>query len=133
VLLFMYAPIIILIVFSFNASKSRAVWTGFTLSWYNQLFHDPSILRALYNTITIAVLSSLIASVIGSAAAIGIDAMHGWLKRVSGTITNIPVVSPDIVTGVSLMILYIYCFKFFPSLKLGYGTLLLSHVAFNTS
>ncbi|MDR1559728.1 MAG: ABC transporter permease [Clostridiales bacterium] len=132
-LLFMYAPIAILIVYSFNASKSRANWTGFTFDWYIALFNDPEISKALYNTLTIAVLSSAISAVIGTAAAVGIDAMRGFKKTLVMAVTNIPVVNPDIVTGVSLMILYIAVFRFFPSLKLGYGTLLLSHVAFNTS
>ncbi|MDR3240330.1 MAG: ABC transporter permease [Clostridiales bacterium] len=132
-LLFMYAPILILIAFSFNASKSRANWTGFTLRWYWEMFLDPSILKALYNTLTIAILSSCAATLLGTAAALGIDAMRGAGKKVVMIVTNIPVVNPDIVTGVSLMILYIFIFKFFPSMKLGYATLLLSHIAFNTS
>ncbi|MDR2749585.1 MAG: ABC transporter permease [Clostridiales bacterium] len=129
----MYAPIIILIVFSFNASKSRANWGGFTLSWYVELAKDPTILKALYNTLTIAALSSAIAVVIGTTAAVGIDAMRGFMKKAALAVTNIPVINPDIVTGVSLMVLFIYVLKFIPGLKLGYFTLLLSHVAFNTS
>ncbi|MDR1533169.1 MAG: ABC transporter permease [Clostridiales bacterium] len=132
-LTFMYAPILILIIFSFNASKSRANWTGFTLNWYVELFRDPSILKALYNTITIALLSSFFATVLGTAAAVGIDALGGKAKRAVMAVTNIPVMNPDIVTGVSLMILFIFVFKFFPAMKLGYVTLLLSHIAFNTS
>ena len=132
-LLFMYAPIAILIIYSFNASKSRAVWTGFTFDWYTALFSDPDIAKALYNTITIAFFSSVIATVIGTTAAVGIDAMRGFKKTAVMGLTNIPVVNPDIVTGVSLMILYIAIFRFFPALKLGYFTMLLSHVAFNTS
>ena len=133
ILLFMYAPIAILIIYSFNASKSRAVWAGFTLDWYIALFQDPDIAKALYNTLTIAFFSSIIATVIGTMAAVGIDAMRGFKKTAVMTVTNIPVVNPDIVTGVSLMILYIAVFRLFPGLKLGYGTMLLSHVAFNTS
>jgi spermidine/putrescine transport system permease protein len=133
ILIFMYAPIIILIVFSFNASKSRANWGGFTLSWYVELAKDPTILKALYNTLTIAALSSAIAVVIGTTAAVGIDAMRGFMKKAALAVTNIPVINPDIVTGVSLMVLFIYVLKFIPGLKLGYFTLLLSHVAFNTS
>ena len=132
-LLFMYAPIAILIVYSFNTSKSRAVWTGFTFDWYIALFNDPDIAKALYNTLTIAFFSSVIAAVIGTTAAVGIDAMRGFMKNIIMGITNIPVVNPDIVTGVSLMILYIAIFRFLPGLKLGYGTMLLSHAAFNTS
>ena len=132
-LAFMYAPIAILIIYSFNASKSRAVWAGFTMDWYVALFSDPDIAKALYNTLTIAFFSSVIATVIGTTAAVGIDAMRGFKKTAIMGVTNIPVVNPDIVTGVSLMILYIAIFRFLPGMKLGYGTMLLSHVAFNTS
>ena len=106
-LLFMYAPIALLIIYSFNASKSRAVWAGFTFDWYIALFKDPDIAKALYNTLTIAFFSSAIATFIGTTAAVGIDAMSGFRKNIIVGITNIPVVNPDIVTGVSLMILYI--------------------------
>ena len=132
-LAFMYAPITILIIYSFNASKSRAVWAGFTLDWYIALVRDPEISKSLYNTLTIAVISSGIAAVIGTAAAVGIDAMKGFKKNLVMAVTKIPVVNPDIVIGVSLMILYIAAFRLFPALKLGYVTLLLSHVSFNTS
>ena len=132
-LFFMYAPIIVLMVFSFNESKSRANWTGFTLKWYVELFRDPNIMRALSTTFTIAVLSALIATVLGTAAAIGIDTMRPFNKKVLMTVTNIPVVNPDIVTGVSLMILYLFMFRFvFSGFELGYTTLLLAHVSFNT-
>ena len=132
-LIFMYAPIAILIVFSFNASRSRANWAGFTFDWYIALFNDPEIARALYNSLTIALLSSVIAAVIGTAAAVGIDAMKGWRKNLVMGATNIPVMNPEIVTGVSLMILFLAAFRLFPGMNLGYGTLLLSHITFNIS
>jgi spermidine/putrescine transport system permease protein len=130
-LLFMYAPIAVLIAYSFNASKSRSVWGGFTLDWYAQLLQDRSIQRALTTTLSLALLSSLLATVIGAAAAVGIHAMRGAFKKTVLAVTNIPVIMPDIVMGLSLLVLYTYLFKFFPAVKLGYGTLLLSHTTFN--
>jgi len=134
ILIFMYAPIAVLIAFSFNESKSRANWTGFTLNWYIELFQDQRILNALSTTFTIALFSTLIAIVLGTAAAIGIHAMRPTPKKAVMGINNIPVVNPDIVMAVSLMILYIFVFRFFVSgLELGYATLLLAHLSFNTS
>jgi len=132
-IVFMYAPIIVLMVFSFNRSKSRANWGGFTLGWYSELFKDPKILSALYTTLSVAVLSALIAAVLGTAAAVGIDSMKSRGRRIMMTVTNIPVVNPDIVMGVSLMLLYIFLFNAFSFLRLqlGYATLLLAHVSFN--
>ncbi|HHW12953.1 MAG TPA: ABC transporter permease [Firmicutes bacterium] len=124
--LFLYAPILILLVFSFNASKARGNWTGFTLKWYLELFQDRQIMKALYHTIIIAVLSSTIATVIGTAAAIGIHNMKKLKKKIVMNITYIPVVNPDIVTGLSLMLLFI-----FTNFRLGFVSLLLSHITFN--
>ncbi|HHW47764.1 MAG TPA: ABC transporter permease [Clostridiaceae bacterium] len=123
---FLYAPIIVLIVFSFNDSKSRGNWSGFTLKWYRQLFHDQQIMSALYYTIIIAVVSSFVATVIGTAAAIGIHNMKKIKKTIVMNITYLPVMNPDIVTGISLMILFIFL-----KLELGFLTLLLSHITFN--
>lgn len=133
VLFFMYAPILVLMIFSFNGSRSRANWTGFTFDWYLELFRDQRILDALSTTFSIALLSSVIAIVMGTAAAIGIDAMRPAAKKTMMTINNIPVVNPDIVMGVSLMILYVFLFRFvFVGVELGYVTLLLAHLSFNT-
>ena len=123
---FLYAPIIVLIIFSFNDSKSRGNWSGFTLKWYRQLFHDQQIMNALYYTIIVAVVSSLVATVIGTAAAIGIHNMNKFKKAVIMNITYLPVMNPDIVTGISLMILFIFL-----RMELGFITLLLSHITFN--
>ena len=124
--LFLYAPILILLVFSFNASKSRGVWAGFTLKWYRELFQDRQIMKALYHTIIIAVLSSTIATVIGTAAAIGIHNMKKLKRKIVMNLTYIPVVNPDIVTGLSLMLLFI-----FTNFRLGFVSLLLAHITFN--
>ncbi|NMA01785.1 MAG: ABC transporter permease [Clostridia bacterium] len=126
VFFFLYAPILILVVFSFNQSKSRANWTGFTLDWYSQLFRDRQILDALYNTITIGVLSAVIATIIGTAAAIGIYNMKKYPRMMLMNVTYLPVLNPDIVTGIALMLLFI-----FMKMPLGYLTLLLAHITFN--
>lgn len=122
---FLYAPIIVLIVFSFNSSKSRGVWTGFTLKWYVELFKDAEVLKALYNTLLIAVSSAIISTVIGTFAAIGIYNMNGLGKKVVLNLNYLPVLNPDIVTAVSLMTL----FRFL-RIEFGFVTMLLSHITF---
>ena len=123
---FLYAPIIVLMIFSFNNSKSRAKWDGFTFKWYAELFRDSEILSSLYYTVIIAVISSLVATVIGTIAAIGIHNMSKVKKNIVMNLTYLPVINPDIVTGISLMILFIYA-----KLNLGFVTLLLAHITFN--
>jgi len=123
---FLYAPVLTLIIFSFNNSKSRANWDGFTLKWYMQLFHDKQIMTSLYYTLIVALLSSLIATVAGTAAAVGIFGMNKRLRTIVMNVTYLPVLNPDIVTGVSLMILFIFI-----NLDLGFLTLLLAHITFN--
>ncbi|MFV0502547.1 MAG: ABC transporter permease [Lachnospirales bacterium] len=130
ILLFLYAPIFILIFFSFNAGKSRAVFSGFTFHWYIKLFNDRNIQNALFNTISIALLAAIIATAIGTFTSIGIFFLSKKKKNIYLGINNIPVVNPDIVTGISLMILYISFFKLIGIGKLGYGTILISHVMF---
>lgn len=126
VLLFLYAPIIVLIVFSFNSSKSRSVWTGFTLHWYKELFRDGDILSSFYYTILIAILSTAISVLVGTFAAIGIYYTRGLQKRVILNLNYIPIVNPDIVTAVSLMTL----FRFL-RIRFGFTTMLLSHITFS--
>lgn len=125
ILLIMYAPVAILMVYSFNDSK-LPIWKGFTLKWYEEIFRDYSIQQAFSNTILIAVVSSIIATLIGTCAAIGIERMTGWKKTLVMNITYIPLLSSEIVTGVSLMLL----FGAF-NLQLGIGTLILSHITFS--
>ena len=107
ILLFLYAPIIILIILSFNGSKSRAKWGGFTLKWYKALFQNQSIMNALYATLIIAILSAFIATIIGTAAAIAINSMKKTPRTIMVAITNIPMLNADIVTGISLMLLFV--------------------------
>jgi len=130
-LFFLYAPIAVLIIYSFNESKSRNNWSGLTLKWYAELFRDSNIMSALVTTLTIAALSAAAATVIGTAAAIGLRYMGGIKKKLLLGLTNIPVVSPDIVIGISLMILFIYSFGLVGAAPLGYHTLLLAHIIFN--
>jgi len=127
----MYAPILVLMVFSFNDSPSRAHWGGFSLRWYQELFRDPNILMALTNTLTIALFSSMIATVIGTIAALGIDTLGRRTKSVVIGVTNLPVFNPEIVTGVSLMLLFLFAIRTAGIGSMGYITLLLAHVSFN--
>ena len=126
IFLFLYAPIVTLMVLSFNASRTRAKWGGFTLKWYVQLFQNQAILDALYNTLLIALLSSLIATVIGTIACIAMNGMKRRTRTVLMGITNIPMLNADIVTGISLMLLFISL-----GIRFGFGTILLSHITFN--
>ena len=130
VFLFLYAPIFVLIVFSFNSSKSRAVWTGFSLDWYRELFQDSAILSALSTTLSVSVLAALIATVAGTFAAIGFYNMRKRWSRPLLTINNIPVINADIATGVSLCLLFVAAGGIL-HFDLGYVTLLIAHITFN--
>ncbi|MEL1136694.1 ABC transporter permease [Desulfitobacterium sp. THU1] len=123
---FLYAPILILMIFSFNDSKSRGNWDGFTVKWYIELFQDGQIASALYYTLVVAIIASLIATVLGTLAAIGINNMHGLPKMMTLNVTYLPMLSPDIVMGISLMLLFI-----FVKINLGFITMLLAHITFN--
>ncbi len=127
IFIFLYAPIIVLAVFSFNESKSRGNWTGFTLKWYVELFHDMDIRSAFYYTILIAITSAVISTLLGTIAAIGINSMKGKMKSIMLNVNYLPVVNPDIVTGISLMILFISF-----NVRFGFKTVLISHIVFNT-
>ena len=126
IFILMYAPIVTLVVLSFNSSKTRAKWGGFTLRWYREMFFDQSIMNALYTTLVIAFLSALIATLIGTAASIGINSMQNKLKTFFVTVTNIPMLNADIVTGISLMLLFIAC-----RFTLSFSTILIAHITFN--
>ncbi len=126
IFLFLYAPIVVLIIFSFNSEKSRAKWGGFSLRWYQELFRDTEIMEALSTTLTVALLSSVIAVLIGTAAAVGIMAMRKRMKKLYMNVTYLPMLNADIVTGVSLLLIFTAL-----GMRLGYMTLLLAHVTFN--
>lgn len=130
VLFFLYVPIFVMIVFSFNTTKSRSVLSGFTLDWYAKLFENELILKSLVNTIIIAVCASVISTILGTLAAIGINHMGKKSKAVILGINNIPIINPEIVTGVSLMLLFVF-FKARMSLNFGFTTLLIAHITFD--
>lgn len=126
ILLFLYAPIVILIALSFNSSKSRSKWGGFTLKWYQELFQNENIMNALYTTLVIAFVSAFVATLLGTAAAIAMNSMKKTPRSILIAITNIPMLNADIVTGISLMLVFV-ALKF----TLGFTSVLLSHITFN--
>ncbi len=130
VLMFLYIPIFVLIVFSFNTTKSRSVMSGFTLDWYIKLFKNEIIISSLINTIIIAVLASIASTILGTAAAIGINNMKKLPKAIVMNITNFPIINPEIVTGVSLMLLFVF-FAARMNLEFGFVTLLIAHITFD--
>lgn len=125
IIAFLYIPIAVLVVLSFNNSRSRVVWGGFTLEWYKTLFHNSDVVAALQNTLTIGFGSALIATVIGVLAAVGIDAMKKRSYSLTLGVGNIPMLNADIVTGIALML------WFSRFTNLGYVSILLAHVTFN--
>lgn len=125
VFLFLYAPIFVLIANSFNQSKSRTVWTGFTLDWYKKLFNNEVILKSLLNTLIVAAIASIISTILGTAAAIGIYKMKKIARSIIINITYIPIMNSEMVTGVSLMLLFVAL-----HIDLGYFTLLCAHITF---
>ena len=128
-MLFLDAPILVLIVFSFNESKSRAFFTGFTFKWYRQLFENELIMTSLFNSLLIALLASAISAVVGTAAAVGISKFGKRARGVIMNVTYLPVLNPEIVTGISMMLLFVY-FKNLFRFKMGFGTVLIAHVTF---
>ncbi len=132
IFLFLYAPIFVLIIFSFNNSTtmSRSVWAGFSMKWYTQLFQDRMILEALRNTLVIALIAAVVSTVLGTAAAIGINGMNRWMKRAVMNVTNLPMVNPEIVTGVSLMLLFVFAARGMGNISLGMLSLILAHITF---
>ncbi len=146
--LFLYAPIFILIIFSFNAGASSSVWKGFSLHWYGELFHNRLILQSIYTTLLVSLLATVVATFAGTFAAIGFHAMRRRPRHILTTVNNIPMMNADIVTGVSLCLLFVAFFAGWHSfavwvnswqslvvlperLTMGFGTLLLAHICFN--
>jgi len=125
-LLFLYAPIFFLIIYSFNSSKTLGNWTGFTFDWYVKLVTNSTIIDAIWVTVSVAVISSIAATVLGTAAAIGIQSMKKRRRSLILGVSQLPMVNPDLVTGVSLMLLFM-----FVGLRNGYVRLLIAHITFN--
>ena len=148
VFVFLYAPIVLLIIFSFNAGNRNTVWQGFSLEWYEKLFRDRPIMQSVYTTLLISLLSTIIATVASTFVAIGFYSMRWHIRDPLMTVNNIPMMNADIVTGVSLCLFFVAFFNFwgdfavwFNSLQgviqlptrltMGFGTLLIAHVCFN--
>lgn len=125
-MIFLYAPILVMIAFSFNNSKSRAHWAGFSLRWYEKLLHNEAILSALFTTLVVALISAIVATILGTAAALGIQAMKKRSRTAVMNITYLPVINPEIVMGVSLMLLFVLF-----HVKFGIMTLIIAHITFN--
>lgn len=125
IFIFLYAPIVTLIVLSFNGSRTRAKWGGFTLKWYSALFQNRDIMQALFNTLLIALIASIVSTIIGTIACIAIMNLKKKSRAIVMGITNIPMINAEIVTGISLMLLFISL-----GLRFGLGTILLSHITF---
>ena len=133
ILIFLYAPIFIMIFFSFNEGKSLSVFSGFSFKWYGALFSDTVVMEALWNTLVLAVVSAAIATVIGTAAAVGISKMKNrYLKASVMSVSNIPMMNPDIVTGISLALLFTFALTALGLTSVfGFWTVLIAHVTFN--
>lgn len=130
IMAFLYLPIVYLIAYSFNDGKT-SVWKGFTWHWYADLFNDPQIMSSLYNTLIIALLAAVISTVLGTAAAIGIYNFKGGVRSAIQNISNFPIINPEIVTGVSLMLLFTFAGTML-GFEMGFWTVLLAHVGFCT-
>lgn len=133
IFLFLFAPLIVIVIYSFNLSNSTSVFTGFSLKWYKELIHNTELINALKNSIILASLSSVIATIIGTAAAVGTHAFKKkWTKSITMSVTNIPMMNPDIVTGISMMLLFVFVGGFISkSSSLNFFTLLIAHITFN--
>ncbi len=132
VMLFLFAPIAILLVFSFNEAKSLSVFSGFSLHWYSELFRDSETLGAVKNTLILAVSAALISTVMGTAAAVGIHRLRNrYLRLALDTATNIPMINPDIITGISLMLMFVFVGRLFgAATSLNFATMLIAHITF---
>lgn len=132
IMLFLYAPIVVMIFFSFNESASTGVFTGFSLRWYKSLLHDSATINALKNTLILAVASAGVATVMGTAAAVGINSYKNkYIKSTVMSVTNLPMMNPEIVTGISMMLLFIVCGNIIGRKEtLGFETMLIAHVTF---
>ena len=133
IFVFLYAPLLIMVLFSFNEANSLSNFTGFSLRWYEELFQSEEVLDVLSNTLILALLSAAIATVIGTAAAVGIEKMRTrWLKTAVNTVSNMPMMNPDIVTGISMALLFAFAMKLFHMESIfGFWTVLIAHVTFN--
>ena len=130
IFLFLYLPIFVFMIFSFNDSKSRVVWSGFTFKWYARLFENQEILSAFYNTLIIALIASIIATVLGTITCVGMMKSKKSTRQMVMSLANIPLINPEIVTGVSLMLMFVFLYKNIGIFKPGLFTLVCAHTTF---
>ena len=132
IMLFLFAPIAILLVFSFNESKSLSVFSSFSLYWYKELLRDSETLNAVKNTLLLACCASAISTVMGTAAAVGMNKLRNrYVRAVMDTATNIPMINPEIITGISLMLMFVFVGRLFgAATSLSFWTMLIAHVTF---
>ena len=128
----LFAPILVLLVFSFNESKSLSVFSGFSTKWYSELASDTNTLEAVRNTLILAASATAISTVMGTAAAVGINKLRSkWYKAAMNVVTDIPMTNPDIITGISLMLMFVFVSRLFgASTSLSFWTMLIAHVTF---
>lgn len=129
---FLFAPIAVLLVFSFNEAKSLSVFSGFSLKWYQELLRDRNTLEAVKNTLVLATCATVISTIMGTFAAVGINKLRSkWYRAVMNTVTDIPMTNPDIITGISLMLMFVFVGRMFgASTSLNFVTMLIAHVTF---
>ena len=132
IMLFLFAPIAILLVFSFNEAKSLSVFSNFSLYWYKELLRDSETLNSVKNTLLLALCASVISTVMGTAAAVGINKLRNrYLRAAMDTVTNIPMINPEIITGISLMLMFVFVGRLFgAATSLSFWTMLIAHVTF---
>ena len=132
IMIFLFAPIVILLVFSFNEAKSLSVFSGFSLYWYKELLRDSETLNAVKNTLLLACCASAISTVMGTAAAVGMNRLRNrYIRAVMDTATNIPMINPEIITGISLMLMFVFVGRLFgAATSLSFWTMLIAHVTF---
>ena len=134
VLAILFAPILVLLVFSFNESKSLSVFSGFSTKWYRELANDANTLEALRNTLILAASATVISTIMGTAAAVGINKLRSkWYRAAMNMVTDIPMTNPDIITGISLMLMFVFVGRLLgSSTSLSFWTMLIAHVTFCT-
>ena len=132
IMLFLFAPIAILIVFSFNDANSLFVFSHFSMHWYGELLRDSVTLKSVVNTLVLAVFAALISTVMGTAAAVGINKLRSkYIRAAMDTVTNIPMINPDIITGISLMLMFVFVGRIFgAATSLNFATMLIAHITF---
>jgi len=132
ILAFLFAPIVVLLIFSFNESKSLSVFSGFSFKWYEELIKDRNTLESVKNTLILAFSATILSTIMGTAAAVGINKMRSkWYRAAMNTVTNIPMMNPDIITGISLMLMFVFVGRIFgASTSLNFWTMLIAHITF---